>query len=145
MKRVLPAVWFVATAAVLSPPGLAGDAAPSMTVPRILWPADGTSVSHHFVVRFSNGTAAAHHPMPAAQGMGGEMHRHVHLLIDVPPPRPGEPVPVDAHHRHFMGGETNTTVDLPPGRHTLQLLLAGADHVPDNPPIVSKKIAVTVK
>lgn len=70
---------------------------------------------------------------------------HHHLLIDAPLPPLDEPIPSDRNHLHFGNGETETTVDLPPGKHTLQLMLGDHDHKPFNPPVVSKKITVTVK
>jgi hypothetical protein len=56
-----------------------------------------------------------------------------------------EPVPSDRSHLHFGAGETEARIELPPGRHTLQLLLADKDHIPHDPPVHSKKITVTVK
>ena len=49
------------------------------------------------------------------------------------------------HHLHFGGGQTETTLTLPPGRHTLQLVLGDWSHVPFNPPIVSPVITIDVK
>jgi hypothetical protein len=46
---------------------------------------------------------------------------------------------------HFGGGQTETTVTLPPGRHTLQLVLGDWSHIPHNPPVMSPTITVTVK
>ena len=45
---------------------------------------------------------------------------------------------------HFGGGQTEVTLDLPPGKHTLQLVFADYAHIPHNPPLVSKKITITV-
>jgi hypothetical protein len=45
---------------------------------------------------------------------------------------------------HFGKGQTETTLTLPPGKHTLQLLLADQNHIPHNPPVISKKITITV-
>jgi hypothetical protein len=72
---------------------------------------------------------------------------HHHLLIDtaLTPEQAKEPIPADDHHVHFGDGQTETTVTLPPGRHTLQLVLGDWSHVPFNPPIVSPVIAVDVK
>jgi hypothetical protein len=70
---------------------------------------------------------------------------HHHLLIDVAAPLdPNEPIPQDKNHLHFGSGQTEVRVDLPPGRHTLQLVLGDAAHIPFDPPLVSKKITVTV-
>ena len=55
-----------------------------------------------------------------------------------------QPVPVDFNHLHFGGGQTEAQITLPPGEHTLQLLLADDAHMPHDPPIYSKPITVTV-
>jgi hypothetical protein len=52
---------------------------------------------------------------------------------------------MDEHHRHFGGGQTETTLDLPPGPHTLQLIMGDMNHVPHDPPLESQKITITVK
>ncbi|MET4101356.1 hypothetical protein ABIE58_000773 [Roseovarius sp. MBR-78] len=78
---------------------------------------------------------------------------HHHLLVDRPPFGQGEGgaeelsygLPADDHHRHFGGGQTQVTVDLAPGQHTLQLVLGDANHVPHDPPVMSEVITVTVK
>ena len=69
---------------------------------------------------------------------------HHHLLIDTKLPPLDEPIPNDFNHLHFGAGQTEATVTLSPGRHTLQLLLGDENHVPHNPPIMSKPIRVYV-
>jgi len=70
---------------------------------------------------------------------------HHHLLIDVDLPPLDKEIPNDRNHLHFGAGETETTIDLPPGKHTLQLLMGDEKHIPTNPPIYSKKITIYVK
>jgi Domain of unknown function (DUF4399) len=70
---------------------------------------------------------------------------HHHLLIDVDLPPFDEPIPSDDHHLHFGKGQTETVIELPPGKHTLQLIMGDKDHVPLDPPLYSKKITITVK
>ncbi|RQR26728.1 DUF4399 domain-containing protein [Burkholderia sp. Bp9143] len=70
---------------------------------------------------------------------------HHHLLVDTDLPPMDQPIPSDRNHLHFGAGETETTLELPPGKHTLQLLMGDANHVPQNPPIYSKKITINVK
>jgi Domain of unknown function (DUF4399) len=70
---------------------------------------------------------------------------HHHLLIDTEMPARGEQIPSDRNNLHFGGGETEARVELPPGKHTLQLLLGDHDHVPHDPPVHSRKITVTVR
>jgi hypothetical protein len=69
---------------------------------------------------------------------------HHHVLIDVDKLNTGEPVPEDDRHRHFGRGQTETMLDLPAGKHTLQLVLGDWKHIPHNPPVMSQKITITV-
>jgi hypothetical protein len=70
---------------------------------------------------------------------------HHHLIIDSPLPPNDEPIPADNNHIHLGAGQTETFVELSPGKHTLQLLFADHNHVPHNPPLITKKITVTLK
>jgi hypothetical protein len=71
---------------------------------------------------------------------------HHHLLIDAT--LSGDElktaIPSDDKHKHFGGGQTETMLTLPPGQHTLQLVLGDWSHVPHNPPVMSKPITITV-
>ena len=68
------------------------------------------------------------------------------LLIDVNEPLDAnEPIPQDKNHVHFGAGQTEARIELPPGKHTLQLVLGDEKHYPFNPPLVSEKITVTIK
>ena len=55
-----------------------------------------------------------------------------------------QPIPNDKNHMHFGLGQTEARIDLPPGKHTLQLLLGDANHIPHNPPLYSQRITITV-
>ena len=73
---------------------------------------------------------------------------HHHLLIDTALPSDDElndPIPADEHFRHFGGGQTQATIELAPGQHTLQLLMGDMNHVPHNPPLASKVVTITVE
>jgi Domain of unknown function (DUF4399) len=69
---------------------------------------------------------------------------HHHLLVDTALPPLDQPIPNDKNHLHFGLGQTETVIDLPPGTHTLQLLMGDADHIPHDPPLMSKKITIHV-
>jgi len=69
---------------------------------------------------------------------------HHHVLIDVDAGSMDAPIPVDDTHKHFGKGQTETKLDLAPGKHTLQLVLGDKNHIPHNPPVVSDKITITV-
>jgi hypothetical protein len=70
---------------------------------------------------------------------------HHHVLIDTKLPDLNEPIPSDFNHLHFGAGQTEATVTLTPGTHTLQLLLGDESHLPHNPPVMSKPIKVLVR
>ncbi len=71
---------------------------------------------------------------------------HHHLLIDTEAPADlSLPLPADEHNVHFGKGQTETTLTLPPGKHTLQLLLGDYLHTPHQPAVISKKITITVE
>jgi Domain of unknown function (DUF4399) len=70
---------------------------------------------------------------------------HHHLLIDTALPPLDQPIPNDKNHLHFGLGQTETVIDLPPGTHTLQLLMGDADHIPHDPPVMSRKITIHVR
>jgi hypothetical protein len=70
---------------------------------------------------------------------------HHHLLIDTDPPSDlGAPLPATDKIVHFGKGQTETSLTLTPGKHTLQLLLADQNHIPHSPPLLSQKITITV-
>ena len=82
----------------------------------------------------------------APAGVANPRTGHHHLLINLDElPDMDKPIPADENHRHFGGGQTETTIELEPGEHTLQLLLADHLHRPHDPPVISKKITITVR
>lgn len=106
----------------------------------LISPKDGKTVHGKFTVRFGlSGMGVA----PA--GVTSPNTGHHHLLVDAPLPPMDQPIPKDATHLHFGAGQTETELELAPGPHTLQLLLGDANHVPHDPPVVSKLIHITVK
>ncbi|MEJ2178133.1 MAG: DUF4399 domain-containing protein, partial [Gammaproteobacteria bacterium] len=70
---------------------------------------------------------------------------HHHLIIDAPLPDPSQPIPSDDNHKHFGKGQTETVIELAPGKHTLQLMLGDWMHVAHDNPVVSEKITITVQ
>jgi hypothetical protein len=70
---------------------------------------------------------------------------HHHLLVDTEQPADlTQPLPVSDGVRHFGKGQTETKLDLLPGKHTLQLVFADFTHTPFTPNVASKKITITV-
>lgn len=71
---------------------------------------------------------------------------HHHLLVDVAKtPALNTPLPSTESVRHFGLGQTEVALDLKPGKHTLQLVFADHLHIPHNPPVISKKVTITVE
>jgi hypothetical protein len=70
---------------------------------------------------------------------------HHHLLVDADvPDNLSLPLPSSQKILHFGKGDTETTLNLPPGTHTLQLVFADRNHVPHDPALISAKITITV-
>lgn len=103
-------------------------------------PADGATVSNPVKLVFGiEGMTIA----PA--GNDTPQSGHHHLLIDTGLPPLDQPIPKDAQHIHFGDGSTETEITLPPGDHTLCLLLGDARHIPHDPPVVSEMITIHVE
>jgi len=130
-------------------PALAGGTpAPDGTAVYFVNIEDGATVSSPVTVVFGlKGMGVA----PA--GTEKENTGHHHILIDRVPFGQGEDdadmmengLIADENHVHFGGGQTEVTLDLEPGRHTLQLVLGDLSHVPHDPPIVTEVIGITVE
>jgi hypothetical protein len=81
----------------------------------------------------------------APAGTDIENTGHFHLLIDLEElPDFDQPLPANEHLLHFGKGQTQVELDLAPGEHALQLLLADYAHVPHDPPVMSEVITITV-
>ena len=107
----------------------------------IVAPADGETVKGAFWCRFGLRNMVVSHAGDDFPNSG-----HHHLLIDADEPLdPNEPIPQDKKHLHYGAGETEALIELPPGKHTLQLVFSDANHYNFNPPVVSKKITIKVK
>jgi Domain of unknown function (DUF4399) len=126
----------------LPPPALPAEAKrmPDDAKVYILWPSDGQVIQGgKFWLRMGLSNAGI-----APAGVEKANTGHHHVLVDTDLPPLDQEIPNDKHHLHFGAGQTEARVELPPGRHTLQLLLGDENHVPHNPPLYSKKITVLV-
>lgn len=103
-------------------------------------PADGEVVKGPVTVRFGLRGMGVAPAGTVAEGTG-----HHHLIVDAPLPPAGQPIPNDANHLHFGKGQTETVLTLPPGKHTLQLLLGDHSHIPHEPMVASQPITITVE
>lgn len=103
-------------------------------------PGNGQVLKGPVTVRFGLADMGVAPAGTVAEGTG-----HHHLVIDSPLPALNQPLPKDDKHLHFGKGQTETTLTLAPGRHTLQLVLGDANHIPHQPPVISSAITITVK
>lgn len=136
-RLLCTAVLGLATAAT----ALAATPAPEGASVYFIDLTDGAVVKSPLTVRFG-----LHGMGVAPAGVDRPNTGHHHLLVDVAElPALDQPIPADEHHRHFGAGQTEATLELAPGKHTLQLLLGDELHIPHQPPVVSERITITVE
>jgi hypothetical protein len=132
-----------------APAPASGAASPAL--PRTAAPA-GARV--YFVKPENNATVKS--PVTVVFGLAGmgiapagvqfENAGHHHLLVDTDlPANAGLPLPNNDSIRHFGKGQTEASIELKPGKHTLQLVLGDHLHIPFNPVVASQKITITVQ
>ena len=103
-------------------------------------PLNGAHVAQRFTVKIGLKEMGV-----APAGVIKEFTGHHHLLIDTEMVPLDQPIPSDFNHIHLGNGQTETTLTLPPGTHTLQLLLGDHQHIPHRPPVMSAKITIYVR
>jgi hypothetical protein len=123
------------------PAAMAREHTPPHAKVSITSPKDGATVGQDVTVKFgAEGVAVV--PLTEVKPASG----HHHLLIDVKELPPLDaPIPNDATHKHYGKGQTEDTIHLEPGTHTLQLDFGDSKHMQFDPPLVSKKITIHVK
>ncbi|HXC58850.1 MAG TPA: DUF4399 domain-containing protein [Steroidobacteraceae bacterium] len=141
----LVALTFGTLAVAQTPAPAAGTALPRTASPAgakvyIVSPKDGATIKGPVTVVFGLAGMGV-----APAGVQMENTGHHHLLIDADLPKDmGVPLPATDNIKHFGKGQTETTLDLKPGKHTLQLVLGDHLHIPFNPVVASQKITITV-
>jgi hypothetical protein len=151
MSRLLPLAVLLAgasailTASAQTPPAAAPAMARTVSPPGaklyIVSPVDGARVKSPVTVVFGLAGMGI-----APAGVKFDNAGHHHLLIDADLPKDlGLPLPATANVVHFGKGQTEASVALTPGKHTLQLLLGDHMHIPFDPVVASQKITITVE
>ncbi|WEL55341.1 DUF4399 domain-containing protein [Pseudomonas kermanshahensis] len=136
----------------------AADALKSQEPPKdakvvIVSPADGATVDKTFTVKFG---IEGMELKPAGDQTPHSGHHHLLVDVDKEPvadmplptslmPENNAPLPAGPQVLHFGKAQTEATITLIPGKHTLQLVLGDKYHVPFKPSVESKKITVEVK
>jgi hypothetical protein len=132
---------FIVALGVHAEDGLPRNTSPAGAEVYVISPQDGETVKSAVTVRFGlRGMGVA----PAGINMVGTGHHHLLIDVEALPPM-DKPLPKDEKHLHFGAGQTETTLTLAPGKHTLQLILGDQLHIPHQPPVISKKITITVE
>ncbi len=139
MRKMFAAAALMAT---LSSVAVPATRAPANAYCYIGWPTDGQVLAAGKPFRVWFGLR---YMGVAPKGVAFSNTGHHHLVIDSELPAAGQEIPSDRNHLHFGAGETETMLELPPGKHTLQLLMGDENHVPHTPPVTSRKITITVR
>ncbi len=138
---LLCATGFANAQDAAKPAAMTREHAPHHAKVFIVSPKNGATVGQDIKVTFGvKGIALA----PSTDATPGSGHHH--LLIDAKELPPLDaPIPNDATHKHYGKAQTEDTIHLEPGKHTLQLDFGDAKHLQFDPPLVSKKITIQVK
>ena len=135
---------FILTGLILLPVTLSAlerTHAPADATAYIISPANGARVLNPVTVRFGlKGMGIA----PAGAEFANTGHFHI-LLDEDKLPDVNQPMPVGDHYLHYSDGQIEVSLDLSPGKHTLQLIMGDYRHIPHKPPIISKKITIIVE
>ncbi|MCZ6830798.1 MAG: DUF4399 domain-containing protein [Gammaproteobacteria bacterium] len=122
-------------------PALERSAAPEGAQVYIIAPVNGALVESPVTIKFGLRVMGV---APAGVEVVGTGHHH--LLIDLAElPAMDQPLPASAQVKHFGKGQTETSLELAPGVHSLQLLMGNHLHVPHQAPVISEKISITVR
>ena len=108
--------------------------------PKMTSPKDGKIVKKKFLVRFGLKKMGI-----APAGIKFPNTGHHHLIIDGTKFETNLPLPMSETLKHFGAGQTETILELKPGKHTLKLVFADHLHRLHEPPVISEEITITVK
>jgi len=141
MTRLLSAVAL--TASLLATPLLAGDTpSPAGAAVYFIGLEDGAELTNPVMLRFGlSGMGIA----PAGYEVDDTGHHHLLINMTLADVDQSDSMPATDQLKHFGGGQTEVTLDLPAGEHSLQLVLGDFTHTPHNPPVASDVVNVTVK
>lgn len=120
-------------------------AEPKMASPKgakayIIFPKDGKTVKTKFLVKFGLKKMGI-----APAGIKFPNTGHHHLIIDGAKFDMNLPLSMSETLKHFGAGQTETFLELKPGKHTLKLVFADHLHRVHQPPVISEEITITVK
>ncbi|HEX9590521.1 MAG TPA: DUF4399 domain-containing protein [Bradyrhizobium sp.] len=140
LKILMVGLALAWTASQMAPARAEATASAPGAVLYFHYPSDGARVPQRFTVKIGLKEMGV-----APAGVVKEFTGHHHLLVDSDMVPLDQPIPSDYNHIHLGNGQTETVLTLPPGTHTLQLLLGDHQHIPHQPPVMSKKITIYVR
>jgi hypothetical protein len=139
MKRMIVtlALSLLAAAAVAD-----RKAAPAGAEVYFIAPQNGAKLHGPVTVKFGlKGCGIA----PAGIKFDNTGHHHLLVDTDIKDVNLDAPLPATDKVLHFGKGQTETVLNLAPGKHTLQLILGDYTHLSFDPALTSKKITITVE
>jgi hypothetical protein len=108
----------------------------------LIAPHNGATVHGPVTVRFGlKGMGIA----PAGVKFDNTGHHHLLVDTDFSELKLDAPLPATDKILHFGKGQTETTLTLSKGKHTLEIVFADYLHNSFDPPLHSKKISITVE
>lgn len=140
MKYTIASLAALAAVAAFGAVAIAQSKAPAGAKVMILEPSNGATVSNPIKVKFG---IVGMEIAPAGTEKPNAGHHHLLINQKLEDPKAG--IPADDKHKHYGKGQTEDTITLPPGEHTLQLVLGDHNHVPHDPVVQSEVIKITVK
>jgi len=143
-KPFLGSVMIATFLAISAPASAGGDTvAPDSAKTYFININDGDTVTNPVTIQF--GLTGMGVSPAGIQGIENSGHHHLLINTTLDEKKAGGPLPADANHKHFGKGQTEVTMNLPAGKHTLQLVLGDWKHTPHAKPVVSDVISITVK
>ena len=142
MKKILKFIFiFQSLFLYFSVSTIFGGETPSVTGARVYFIniKDGQTLKSPFLIQFGLTSEMGIAPALADWPDTG----HFHLIIDSPVPNKNTSISNDHIHMHM--GQTETTLKLTTGKHTMQIVLGDYSHIPHDPPVMSEVITVNVK
>jgi hypothetical protein len=142
LRKVTTGALALAVASIASPVMAGETPAPEGAKVYFINLKDGDTVQSPVSIQFGLAGMGV-----APAGTEKEHTGHHHVIIDetLEGDELNESIPADDNHKHFGGGQTETSIELSPGQHTLQLVLGDWSHIPHDPPVMSEQITITVK
>lgn len=103
-------------------------------------PKDGAEVTSPVTVRF--GVEGINLVLASSEVKLGSYH---HILIDTKLDDVNAAIQINANQLRLGLEQTETSMELTPGKHTLQLVLGDYNSIPHDPVVQSDMITITVK